>query len=521
MKQRDDEAQLEIEKLQAMLAAAEKQKQEAIKEVKEKQQSWEVEKGNLSFKVKSSESESATLRDSLLKSSDRVQELEAALSKGGINISLLSSSSGNNPMIDSKAFAAMEKRIKELLENEAQADENVQSVLEDLNQSEAKSEELSSQSTKLRAELLEAQNNLASAREALRLAETNSCFNKEDMQKLMTGKSTDPEVVKILQKCKEDALNSSKAALAKITETNNYHSKIRADLEARIVELVKQVAGLEDAASKVKEVGSLKAENYELKHKLELANLRPTQTTTIVGGSVTEQELVKQIDELNSRLQKEKKERMVLEPKLAQLQTLTGRLEQVEAEHIALTQTHAKVLRQLEDSNEKIARLEEELKAAQALIKDLEEKNKLMLLRPSNKIFRPANWEGSIQQAFAAKVDIENLPQQLRKTDSRHLQTAKYILILSMKTFYNKKNNKKRDEAIRAATPRGEITTHSLSGSLSSRTVRTSLSQESPPPTSPSPNTQTPTKSIFFFKTIHLKKQFLINSANDSPQTFF
>jgi len=86
LKQRDDEAQTEIESLLKKLEIAEKEKQEALKEVKEKQQSWDVEKGSMTFKVKSTESVSNTLRDSLSKAGDRIQELETLLKKEGKDV---------------------------------------------------------------------------------------------------------------------------------------------------------------------------------------------------------------------------------------------------------------------------------------------------------------------------------------------------------------------------------------------------------------------------------------------------
>ena len=220
----------------------------------------------------------------------------------------------------------------------------MQSVLENLNQSEAKSEELSSQSEKHRAELLEAHNKLASLGEALRLAQAKSLLEKSEIDRLLIGSSTDPEIVKILKRCQDDTVKSSKEAENKIIEANVAHSKARKELEDRIVELVQQVAGLEDATRKAEEATTLKAENNDLKHKLELATIHSSIPQASIG-SANEKDLMDQIADLNNRLQREKKERLILEPKLAQLKSLTERLQEVEGQQTNLTQTHAKVVR--------------------------------------------------------------------------------------------------------------------------------------------------------------------------------
>eukprot|EP01105_Mastigella_eilhardi_P022146 TRINITY_DN5430_c0_g1_i2.p1 TRINITY_DN5430_c0_g1~~TRINITY_DN5430_c0_g1_i2.p1 ORF type:complete len:987 (-),score=297.86 TRINITY_DN5430_c0_g1_i2:53-2845(-) len=174
-------------------------------------------------------------------------------------------------------------------------------------------------------------------------------------------------------------------------------------------------------------------------------------------------------EETASRALAETQIRQVAEQK-KQITELESMLEAATAESIAQKE-------RLVTCDQEVATARDELERTKERVDELTRENERLLLRPSNKMFRPANWRGCLIEAYEQRLNFAELPGMLRQTNSAFLHTAK-------------------QEALRSATPRGELAASSSPTTVPASTpspLQQTQTQQQPMPTrgtshSPPPN---------------------------------
>lgn len=260
--------------------------------------------------------------------------------------------------------------------------------MEELNQSEERAATLKEKLNTAGSMLQKAELDAVKSAEAVQLAQRKLEVRMEENAALKKqGKMTPAELDAAIARIEKQlgiASQNHVAAIQKVTQEKN----------AAVNALQKQLTTAQE------ECNVLKQKHHQA--EAEAAALRTMQAqlaaSSYAGGTGDEAKLRAEVLSLSENLQAEIATRLVLEPQVKQLQLQSKELQELGDTIMKMAEEDAMQKEKIAQQSNEILFLKNELEELKQSYATLQAEKDRMLMRPSNRMFRPANWRSVLQE---------------------------------------------------------------------------------------------------------------------------